>query len=100
MNLQRRLLPFLLTLYVVAFIDRINLGFVLGNKVMVGTVNANREYFEAGVSDFSRAELTWPGWLGKLLTHRVDGLAQFAQLVDLLEHGQNVIKAYCQVASS
>jgi glucose 1-dehydrogenase len=80
--------------------DHINLGFVLGNKVMVGTVNANREYFEAGVSDFSRAELTWPGWLGKLLTHRVDGLAQFAQLVDLLEHGQNVIKAYCQVASS
>src|SRR5260370_30088390 len=29
--------------------DRINLEFVLGNKVMVGTVNANREYFEAGV---------------------------------------------------
>jgi threonine dehydrogenase-like Zn-dependent dehydrogenase len=78
--------------------DRINLGFVLGNKVMVGTVNANRVYFEVGVSDFSRAELTWPGWLSKLLTHRVDGLAQFAQLVDLLEHGQNVIKAYCQVA--
>src|SRR5262249_27788201 len=25
--------------------DRINLQFVLGNKVMVGTVNANREYF-------------------------------------------------------
>ena len=29
--------------------DRINLEFVLGNKVMVGTVNANREYFEMGV---------------------------------------------------
>ena len=29
--------------------DRINLDFVLGNKVMVGTVNANREYFESGV---------------------------------------------------
>ena len=28
--------------------DAINLGFVLGNKVMVGTVNANRTYFEAG----------------------------------------------------
>ena len=27
--------------------DRINLEFVLGNKVMVGTVNANREHFEA-----------------------------------------------------
>src|SRR6266571_1565943 len=29
--------------------DKINLEFVLGNKVMVGTVNANREYFESGV---------------------------------------------------
>src|SRR5581483_6417902 len=29
--------------------DRINLEFVLGNKVMVGTVNANREYCEMGV---------------------------------------------------
>jgi len=34
--------------------DRINLEFVLGNKVMVGTVNANREYFEMGVRDMAR----------------------------------------------
>jgi len=36
--------------------DKINLEFVLGNKVMVGTVNANREYFEAGVRDMAQAE--------------------------------------------
>src|SRR2546422_963392 len=36
--------------------DRINLEFVLGNKVMVGTVNANREYFELGVRDMAQAE--------------------------------------------
>ena len=35
--------------------DKINLEFVLGNKVMVGTVNANREYFERGVGDLSQA---------------------------------------------
>ena len=35
--------------------DRINLEFVLGNKVMVGTVNANREYFEMGVKDLAHA---------------------------------------------
>jgi hypothetical protein len=29
--------------------DKINLDFVLGNKLVVGTVNANREYFEASV---------------------------------------------------
>lgn len=78
--------------------DRINLGFVLGNKVMVGTVNANREYFEIGVNDFSKAQLTWPGWLRKLLTHRVDGLDKFEELLTLLTNGQNVIKAYCEVS--
>jgi threonine dehydrogenase-like Zn-dependent dehydrogenase len=40
--------------------DRINLGFVLGNKVMVGTVNANRQYFEVGASDLASAELEYP----------------------------------------
>ena len=30
--------------------DKINQGFVLGNKVMVGTVNASREDFERGVT--------------------------------------------------
>ncbi|MGB5994353.1 MAG: hypothetical protein WBG20_02940 [Candidatus Deferrimicrobiaceae bacterium] len=38
--------------------DKINPGFVLGNKVVVGTVNANREYFETRVRDMSQAELT------------------------------------------
>jgi len=78
--------------------DKINLGFVLGNKVMVGTVNANREYFELGVGDFSRVELTWPGWLRKLLTHRVVGLDNFEELLRLLTTGKNVIKVYCEVA--
>ncbi|MBV8637832.1 MAG: glucose 1-dehydrogenase [Candidatus Eremiobacteraeota bacterium] len=78
--------------------DRINLGFVLGNKVMVGTVNANREYFEMGVNDFSKCELTWPGWLKKLLTHRVVGLENFNELLALLTDGDGVIKPYCEVA--
>jgi threonine dehydrogenase-like Zn-dependent dehydrogenase len=36
--------------------DRINQGFVLGNKVMVGTVNASRADFVAGVADLHQAE--------------------------------------------
>jgi threonine dehydrogenase-like Zn-dependent dehydrogenase len=78
--------------------DRINLGFVLGNKVMVGTVNANREYFEAGVRDLSQAELQWPGWLGRLLTHPVRGLENYRQLFDALTGARNAIKVYCEVA--
>ena len=40
--------------------DRINLEFVLGNKVMVGTVNANREYFETGVRTWRRPRPSIP----------------------------------------
>lgn len=78
--------------------DRINLQFVLGNKVMVGTVNANREYFELGVRDMAQAEAEFAGWLGRLMTHPVKGLENYAQLFDLLTGGKGVIKVYCEVA--
>jgi threonine dehydrogenase-like Zn-dependent dehydrogenase len=79
--------------------DRINLEFVLGNKVMVGTVNANREYFEAGVGDMALAEAQYPGWLGRLLTHPVQGLENFRELIDLLTTARGAIKVYCNVAA-
>ena len=77
--------------------DKINLGFVLGNKVMVGTVNANREYFEKGVKDLAQAELEYPGWLAKLLTHPVKGLENYQELFDKLVNGENVIKVCCEL---
>jgi hypothetical protein len=40
------------------------LGFVLGNKVAVGSINANRTYFERGVQDMALAEVQYPGWRG------------------------------------
>jgi len=79
--------------------DRINLDFVLGNRVMVGTVNANREHFELAVSDLSKAELEYPGWLGKLLTHKVQGLENYRDLFRHLANPEGVIKAYCEVAA-
>jgi threonine dehydrogenase-like Zn-dependent dehydrogenase len=78
--------------------DKINLGFVLGNKVMVGTVNANREYFESGVGDLSKAELEYPGWLARLLTDPVEGLDNYRDLFDKLTNAKDAIKVYCQVA--
>ena len=80
--------------------DMINLGFVLGNKIMVGTVNANREYFEAGVYDLSRAELEFPGWLSKLLTHPVDGLDNYQEMMRLLTQAKGAIKVYVNVAEA
>ena len=78
--------------------DKINQGFVLGNKVMVGTVNANREYFELGVRDMSQAEEEYPGWLAKLLTHRVEGLDNYRQLMDTLTTAKGAIKVYLEVS--
>ena len=78
--------------------DRINLEFVLGNKVMVGTVNANREYFEMGVKDLAHAEAQYPGWLARLLTHPVKGLENWQQLLDTLTNAKGAIKVYCEVA--
>ena len=79
--------------------DKLNLEFVLGNKVMVGTVNANREYFESGVQDMSAAVLEYGDWLSRLLTHPVKGLENFEELFEKLTNGKDVIKVYCQVAT-
>jgi glucose 1-dehydrogenase len=78
--------------------DKINLEFVLGNKVMVGTVNANREYFESGVKDLAQCEAQYPGWLRRLLTHPVKGLENFRELFDQLTNAKGAIKVYCEVA--
>ena len=78
--------------------DRINLQFVLGNKVMVGTVNAGREHFEAGVRDMAQAEAEYPGWLGRLLTDPVKGLENYSLLFDRLTHPNGAIKVFCEVA--
>ena len=78
--------------------DKINLQFVLGNKVMVGTVNANREYFDLGVKDLAQAEAEYPGWLKRLLTHPVKGLENYRELFEKLTTAQGAIKVFCEVA--
>jgi glucose 1-dehydrogenase len=78
--------------------DMINLGFVLGNKVVVGTVNANRDSFEIAVKDLAQAEMQWTGWPSNLLTHPVDGLENYKQMMDLLTEGPEVIKVFVKVA--
>ncbi len=78
--------------------DKINLGFVLGNKVAVGSVNANREYFEAGVQDLSQAELQYPGWLSQLLTHPIKGLENYQEMMKALTEATDAIKVFVEIA--
>jgi glucose 1-dehydrogenase len=79
--------------------DHINQGFVLGNKVMVGTVNASREDFERGAHDLVLAETLYPGWLEQLLTTPVTGLADARAVVAALEDAAT-IKAFVEIAGS
>lgn len=51
--------------------DRINLDMVLGNKVVFGSVNANRTHFEQGLIDLEIINKKWPGLLEKIITRRV-----------------------------
>jgi threonine dehydrogenase-like Zn-dependent dehydrogenase len=79
--------------------DKINQQFVLGNRVMFGTVNANREHFELGVKDLALAEAMYAGWLTRMLTHPVKGLENYAQVFDILNNAgaHKAIKTFFEV---
>ena len=79
--------------------DKINQQFVLGNRLMFGTVNANREHFEMGVKDLALSEAMYQGWLKKMLTHKVEGLENYEKVFDILNNAaaNNAIKVYFEV---
>ena len=80
--------------------DKINQGFVLGNKVMVGTVNASPADFRSGVDDLIKAEALFPGWLHKLLTTPIPGLENYDQMIRALTDDRDAIKVYVEVAQN
>jgi glucose 1-dehydrogenase len=80
--------------------DMINQGFVLGNKVMVGSVNASPEDFASGRDDLVKGQAFYPGWLERLLTTPVKGLESYEQMLRELTHNRDAIKVYVEVASS
>jgi glucose 1-dehydrogenase len=79
--------------------DKINQQFVLGNRAMVGTVNASREHFEMGVRDLALCEAMHAGWLKRMMTHKVEGLENYEKVFDILENSgkHGAIKTYFEV---
>lgn len=65
--------------------NHLNLEMVLQNKLVFGTVNANRRHFESGVAHLQAFEGRWPGLLQRMITRRVP-LASFSA-ADLEHHG-------------
>jgi threonine dehydrogenase-like Zn-dependent dehydrogenase len=78
--------------------DQIMTGLVLGNKVVVGTVNSNRFHFEGGVKSMTLALALYPGWLERLLTHPVGGLENYAEMIRLLTEDKSVIKVFAEIS--
>jgi threonine dehydrogenase-like Zn-dependent dehydrogenase len=69
---------------------------VLKNQVIVGSVNAGRDYFQMAADDLARGELRWKGHVEKLITHRYP-FDQFAKAFG--DHPQDEIKAVIEWAS-
>lgn len=69
---------------------------VLGNRVMVGSVNASRDHFQMAVDDLLQAHLRWGDHVGRLVTHRYP-YTEFKAAVG--EHGVDEIKVVLEWTS-
>ncbi|MFT5527655.1 MAG: threonine dehydrogenase-like Zn-dependent dehydrogenase [Pirellulaceae bacterium] len=78
--------------------DKVNIEWVLGNKLLLGSVNANREHFEAGIKDLALGEVMFPGVIERILTNPVDGLENYAEMMRLLVEEKTALKVYVNVA--
>jgi threonine dehydrogenase-like Zn-dependent dehydrogenase len=76
---------------------KINLEWVLGNKLLVASVNGNRRHFELGIQALSHGEHTYPGVTERILTHPVAGLDQYREMMRLLED-KEALKVFVNVA--
>jgi len=77
--------------------DRVNLEWVLGNKLLLGSVNGNRHHFAQGLADLASAEMMFPGVTARILTTPIDGFDDPGQLMHELTENQSAIKVYVNV---
>ena len=78
---------------------KINLEWVLGNKLLVSSVNGNSRHFELGIQALSHGELTYPGVTERILTHPVAGLENYKEMMRLLVEDKEALKVFVDVAS-
>ena len=76
--------------------DVINLEWVLGNKLLVGSVNGNRHHFAQGLADLALGEVMFPGVTQRILTTPVEGFGDPKKIMDLLGDAQH-LKVYVNV---
>jgi threonine dehydrogenase-like Zn-dependent dehydrogenase len=77
--------------------DKINIDWVLGNKLLLGSVNGNRDHFEMGIKDLSQGELMFPGVIEQILTTPIKGLDNYQEMMAKLVEGKH-LKVFVEVA--
>ncbi len=75
---------------------KINLEWVLGNKLLVSSVNGNRKHFELGIQALSHGELSYPGVAERMLTNPIAGLDEYRKLMPSLED-KEALKVFVNV---
>ncbi len=78
--------------------DRININWVLGNKLLLGSVNANFRHFESGIADLALGEVSYPHVIERILTTPVQGLDNYAEMMRLLIEDKDALKVFVEVA--
>ncbi len=76
---------------------KINLEWVLGNKLLVSSVNGNRRHFDLGIQALAHGEMAYPGVTERILTHPVDGLDHYKEMMHLLEENK-ALKVFVNVS--
>lgn len=77
--------------------DRLNLGLVLGNRAIVGSVSAARIDFEDGVGELTALAARWPHAMAGFISHRI-GLDDVARM--LREPPADELKAVVRIAAA
>ncbi|MBX3444097.1 MAG: glucose 1-dehydrogenase [Planctomyces sp.] len=78
--------------------DQVNLEWVLGNKLLVGSVNGNRHHFAQGLADLALGETMFPGVTQRILTSPVEGFEDPAKIMRLLRDDKSALKVFVDVA--
>lgn len=78
---------------------KINLEWVLGNKLLVSSVNGNRRHFDLGIQALSHGEHTYPGVTERILTNPVAGLDNYAEMMRLLVEDKDALKVFVNVSA-
>ncbi|WP_437223272.1 glucose 1-dehydrogenase [Planctomicrobium sp. SH661] len=78
--------------------DRVNLEWVLGNKLLLGSVNGNRHHFAQGLSDLALGEVMFPGVTSRILTTPIDGYDDPQGLMRELTENNDALKVFVNVS--